>query len=99
MLEVVNVRNNKLQSSGIKAIPKAFRNICHLRLQALNGNDIDEEAAEDIASIIANNVTAEKLLLYNNALKSKGICQALRGHKHLKVFRIAMQEEAAGHIA
>ena len=104
-LEVVNVRNNKLQSSGIKAISKAFRNIYHLRLLALNGNDIDEEAAEDIASIIANNVTTEKLLLYNNALKSKGICticQALRGHKYLKVFRIgknSIQEEAADYIA
>ena len=104
-LEVVNLRNNKLQNLGVKALAKAFKNICHLKLLALNGNQIDEEAADDIASIIANNVKIEKLLLYNNALKSEGIykvCQAMKCHANLKVFRIGqnyIQEEAADDIA
>ena len=104
-LKVVNLRNNKLQSSGIKAAAKAFENIHHLKLLALNGNQIDEEAADDIASIIANNIGIEKLLLYNNALKSEGICkvcQAMKCHTNLKVFRIGqnyIQEEAADDIA
>ena len=103
-LEVVNLRNNKLRSSGIKVLAKAFKNICHLKLLALNGNQIDEEAADHIASIIANNVTIEKLLLYNNALKSGicKICQVLKCHKNLQVLRISqnyIQEEAADDIA
>ena len=104
-LEVVNLRNNRLRNSGIKALAKGFKNIHHLKLLALNGNQIDEEAADDIASVIANNVEIEKLLLYNNALTSEGICticQALKHHKKLKSFRISnnnLQERAAYDIA
>ena len=98
-LEILNLRNNKLQSSGIKTLAKAFRNICHLKLLALNGNEIDEKAAGDIASIVANNVEIEKLLLYNNSLKSLGIhtvCQALVIHKNLQIFRISHNQIKAG---
>ena len=104
-LEVINLRNNKLRSSGIKAIAKDFKNICNLKLLELSGNQLDEEAADDIASIISNNVKIEKLLLHNNALKSEGICkicQALKWHENLQVFRISktgIQEEAADDIA
>ena len=104
-LEVVNLRNNKLRSSGFKAVAKAFKNTYHLKLLALNGNHIDEEAADDITSVIANNLKIEKLLLYNNVLKSEGICticQALKHHRKLKVFCISkndIQEEAAYDIA
>ena len=104
-LEMINLKDNKLQSSGIKALSKAFKNICHLKLLALNGNQINEEAADDIASIIANNVEIEKFLLYNNSLKSKGICtvcQALKCHTNLQTFRInqnSIHEEAADDIA
>ena len=104
-LELINLKNNKLQSLGIKALSKAFKNICHLKLLALNGNQINEEAADDIASIIAKNVEIEKLLLYNNSLKSKGICtvcQALKHHTNLQIFRInqnGIHEEAANDIA
>ena len=104
-LKIVNLRNNKLQSSGVKAVTKGFGSICHLKLLALNGNQIDEEAADDIASVINKNLEIEKLLLYNNALKSEGvskICQALKYHSHLQVFRIGhnyLQEEAADDIA
>ena len=104
-LEVVNLRNNKLQNTGVKIVAEGFNTICHLKILALNGNQISEEAADDIASIIANNVEIEKLLLHNNALKSEGICkvcQALKNHKSLKVFKInnnCIQEDAADDIA
>ena len=104
-LEVVSLRNNKLQNSGIKAIAQAFKTIHNLKLLALNGNQIDEEAADHIASIIANNVKIKKLLLYNNALKSEGICticQSLKHHKNLEVFHISknnIQDAAADDIA
>ena len=105
LLEVVNLSNNKLQSLGIKFIAEAFKTISHLKLLALYGNRINEEAADDIASIIDNNVKLEKLVLYNNAFKSEGICkicQALKNHRNLLVFRIGhnyIQEAAAEAIA
>ena len=104
-LKIVNLRNNKLQSLGVKALSEGFGSICHLKLLALNGNQIDEEAADDIASVINKNLEIEKLLLYNNALKSEGvskICQALKYHSCLQVFRIGhnyFHEEAADDIA
>ena len=98
-LEIVNLRNNKLQNSGIKTLAKAFWNIHHLKLLALNGNKIDDKAADDIASIVARNVEIEKLLLYNNSLKSEGICticQSLKSHKNLQIFRISHNQIELG---
>lgn len=104
-LQIVNLKNNKMRSSGIKTIAEAFNNIHCLKLIALNGNQIDEKAADDIASIVASNVEIEKLLLYNNALNSEGIsaiCQAMMHHRNVQVLRISknfIQEEAADDIA
>ena len=104
-LELVNLRNNRLLNTGIKAIAEAFKSIYHLKLLALNGNQVDEEAADDIAFIITNNKEMEKLLLYNNLLKCEGIqriCQALEHHESLLVFRIGhncIQDDAAESIA
>ena len=105
LLEIVNLRNNKMQSSKVKVVATALKTIQNLRMLALNGNQIDEEAADDIASIIANNKHIVKLLLHNNNLKSEGvrmICKVLKCHTNLQIFRIShndIHEEAAGDIA
>ena len=105
LLEILNLKNNRFRSSGVKVIAEAFENIHHLKILALNGNQIDDNAADDIASIIANNIKLEKLLLHNNALRFESIstiCQSLKGHGKLQVFRISqnhIQEEAADDIA
>ena len=104
-LEIVNLKNNKLQSQSVKVLAEGFKTLHHLKILVLSSNQIGKEAADDIAAIIDHNVEIEKLLLYNNALTSEGvskICKALKHHENLQVFRIShnfIQQEAANDIA
>ena len=69
---------------------------------SFNDNQLDEDSADGIAAMIANNCGIEQLLLSNNQLKAIGtqkICKKLSQNTTLDLRKIKFTEEAVGDIS
>ena len=58
---------------GVIKIVKALQNISTLTIFSIGNNNIDEEAANDIASVLSYNRKLKELYLHNNNFKTRGI--------------------------
>jgi len=72
-LECVHLGNNRLKASGVNKLVCSFKNLYNLRELELNSNHLDENAAGDIASMIAGKTRVEKLWINHNRLKATGV--------------------------
>jgi len=67
-------------------IAKALKTTSSLRALNLGGNNIGDEAADDIATVLFHNITFKKLYLYEANLKTAGmikIAKSLQFHSSL----------------
>jgi len=83
---------NKLQSKGIVKICKALK--CHNSLVrfSIENNDIDDEAADDIAAVITCNTEIQQLWIGSNRFSDSGILKIikqLQAISTLKVFDLS----------
>ena len=88
-LEKLYLSNNSLKTSAA-LILKALKEKSVLKILHLNNNLMTEEIAEDLATVIRNNSSLEKLCIGNNmlGLSAVMVLQALKEHSRLKVLNI-----------
>ena len=102
-LEQLGLANNDLKTSSVLVL-QALKEISKLKDLNLNDNNITDQAAEDLASVIKNNSNLEQLYLANNDLKTSSvlILQALKENSKLTVLNLNdnnMTGEAAEDLA
>ena len=102
-LERLHLANNELRISLI-LILQALKENSKLQLLDLNDNNMTEQAAEDLASVIKNNSDLEQIGLANNDLKTSSvlILRALKENSKLKALDLNgnnMTGEAAEDLA
>ena len=93
-----------MRSHGIIQIAKfnPLKELSCLKKVSFNDNQLDEDSADGIAAMIANNRGIEQLLLSNNQLKAIGtqkICKKLSQNTTLGLRKIKFTEEAVGDIS
>ena len=69
---------NNLQSDGIKTIFKAFASVTSLQVFSIENNDVDDEAADDIAAAIKSNNGIKQLWIGQNHFTPSGISTILQ---------------------
>ena len=72
-LNQLHLHNNNFKTVGVIKIVKALQNISTLTIFSIGNNNIDEEAANDIASVLSYNRKLKELYLHNNNFKTRGI--------------------------
>ena len=104
-LENLYLGGNDIQSAGAIMIAKSLQNVFHLTIFSICDNNINEEAARDIAAVLSHNTELQKLYLGKNNLQSMGaimIAKGLQNISNLIIFSISdnnIGEEAADDIA
>jgi len=86
-LEQLGLRNNKLMTSGIIAIAESLSCISTLKILNIRGNQVTEEAADVLSSVVLNNNGMEELWLGVNNLQA-GIQKILKALKTLPKLRV-----------
>ena len=77
-LNVIEISGSKLQTTGTIEIMKALQEIYTLKKLYLNNDNITEEAADDIATVISCNLDLQELNLGSNNLQASGIIKIAR---------------------
>ena len=77
-LNVIEISGSKLQTTGIIKIMKALQGIYTLKKLYLNNDNITEEAADNIATVISCNLDLQELNLGSNNLQASGIIKIAR---------------------
>ena len=78
-LHELNLGGNNLQTSGAITIAKSLKiNISSLTKLCINHNNINTEAADDIAAVISCNIYIQELNLGSNNLQTSGIVKIAR---------------------
>ena len=78
-LQELNLGGNNLQTSGAITIAKSLTiNISSLTKLCINHNNINTEAADDIAAVISCNIYIQELNLSSNNLQASGIVKIAR---------------------
>ena len=85
-LEKLYLGNNQLQLGVIK-LSTALKNISSLKVLDLDNNNIHEQAADELSSVIDNNLSLKKILLSNNLLEN-GLIQVVESHRRLANLKI-----------
>ena len=85
-LEKLYLGNNQLQLGVIK-LSTALKNISSLKVLDLDNNNIQEQAADELSSVIVNNLSLEKIFLSNNLLEN-GLIQIVESHRRLANLKI-----------
>ena len=104
-LQGVDLDGNNFKTVGMIKIVKALQNISTLIGFGIGNNNVGEEAADDIATVLSHNTKLQKLYLHDNNFKTVGmmkIVKALQNISTLIRFSIAnnnVGEEAADDIA
>ena len=75
---LINFNCNILQSSGIKGISKALATIKSLEVLSIENNDVDDEAADDIAAAMKSNNGIKQLWIGQNHFTPSGISTILQ---------------------
>ena len=90
-LEELNINSCDLQATDAVTVFKGMKSILHLSKFNISHNGINDEAMEELAEILSQNVKLKELDLSYNFLKAKGAITILRGMKsilHLSKFHI-----------
>ena len=104
-LNQLHLHNNNFKTMGIIKIAKALQNISTLTIFSIGDNNINEEAAGDIGSVLSHNLQLKELYLHNNNFKTGGIIKIAKSLKNtvtLTVLSIGdnkVGDEAADDIA
>ena len=104
-LKKIDLTGNDLQTKGCSVICKALQKISMLTGLYLGNNHISDAAADDIASVISQNLQIREIDLSENNLQSTGcivICKALHTVSTLTKFYLSnneITEKAANDIA
>ena len=104
-LQVVDLDDNSFKTVGMIKIVKALQNISTLTEFCIYNNNVGEEAADDIATVLSNNTQLQIVNLDSNCFKTVGmikIAKALQNISTLTTFCIGYSnvgEEAADDIA
>ena len=91
-LQKLNFRENSFKTLGIMKIAKSLQNISTLTVLNISKNNIGEEAADDIAAVVAYNTQMQRLCLCNNYFQTSGvikITEALKNTSTLVKYNIA----------
>ena len=86
-------------------ITKGLQNILSLVKFDISNNNVGEEAADDVATVLSHSTKLRELYLHNNNLKTAGISKIMKAMQDistLTVFSISnnnVGEEAADDIA
>ena len=80
-LEYLNISNMFIQSAAIIVIFKSLKRISNLRKIYINGNMITDEAADDIAVVLSQNIKLEELDISCNDLQTPGVIKILQDIK------------------
>ena len=90
---------------GIIKIAKALQNISTLKIFSIGCNNIDKQAADDIATVLSHISRLKELYLYNDNFKTIGMIKIAKGLQDistLTAFSVGdnnIGEEAADDIA
>ena len=89
-LEELYLYTNNLRLS-VAVILKALKENSKFRVLSLSSNKLTEKVAEELTNFIKNNLSLEKLFLYNNEFKSctVAILKALNCVKNLKMISLS----------
>ena len=104
LLQNFDLSNNKIKE-GITEVLNALKTLTHLKVLSFHHNQITDDAANDIAEVISNNCTLEKVWLNNNELKLTGIKKIAQALQHINTLKLLqlddndITEEAADGIA
>ena len=104
-LNVIEISGSKLQTTDIIKIMKALQGIYTLKKLYLNNDNITEEAADNIATVISCNLDLQELNLGSNNLQASGIIKIARSLQKtsslakLYIDHNNITEEAADNIA
>ena len=104
-LQELYLNNNNFKTAGMIAIAKSLQNISTLTVFNIDNNKVDEEAADDIATVLSHNTKLQVVKLNSNSFKTVGmikIAKALQNISTLTKFCIYnnnVGEEAADDIA
>ena len=71
-LQQLHLDENGFKTGGIITIAKALQSISTLTALLINGNDVGEEAADYIATVLSCNTKLQKLNLSNNSFQATG---------------------------
>ena len=91
-LKVLSIANAKLNTTMAIKIFTALEKIFLLQILSLNNNNIDDEAADSIATVISNNHQLEKLNFSCNKFSASGlspVIKTLSVSKNIKVLNIS----------
>ena len=75
---LINFNNNILQSKGIKSVSQALATINSLEVLSIDNDDVDDQAAGDIASAIRSNSGIKQLWIGQNHFTPSGISTILQ---------------------
>ena len=81
-LQQLHLHNNNFRTVGIIKIVKALQNIATLTVLSIGDNDIGEEAADDIATILSQNTKLQEVHLHNNSFKTAGVIKITEALKN-----------------
>ena len=90
-LKEIYLYNNNFKTVGMIKITKGLQDISTFTAFSIGDNNIDEEAADDIATVLSHNTKPQLLHLHNNNLKTVGIIKisrALQNISSLTIFSI-----------
>ena len=73
-----HLMDNKLQSQGIEIISKTLATIKSLEVLSIENNDIDDQAADDIATMLTSNYGIKQLWIGQNKFTPSGISTILQ---------------------
>ena len=101
-LEELDLSNNIMQTPGTIIIFKSLRHLTNLRKIYISDNKITDEAADDIAVVLSQNIKLEELDISCNHLQASGtmkICRSnLRNLTSFKISHNCIVASAAIHI-
>ena len=98
-LQQLDLSGNDLKASAV-IILQALKDSCQLKSLNLNDNEMTGQVAEDLASVIKNNIGLQQLGISNNNLKTSAfvILQALQGNSQLKGLNLS-QNNISGQVS
>ena len=98
-LQQLDLSDNDLKASAV-IILQALKDSCQLKSLNLNDNEMTGQVAEDLASVIKNNIGLQQLGISNNNLKTSAfvILQALQGNSQLKGLNLS-QNNISGQVS
>ena len=98
-LEVLGIQSVCIHIGAASRVVMALKSLSCLKLLDISGNNISEEAADDLATVFTNNPNLVKLYIADNYLKTAGIskiAKALSNPRELKVLDITNNNISIG---